>query len=142
MRVGHVIVVGYAHFSSPCYLVETSSRANTTLDNLHFCRDHIVHPRKEMLILLKILREPSMFEEEDRISISKRVVQIVLSHDDNLSTKEDYLRLSIDVMISNKVNRMINSSTHRWIRVDTRNEGLINEALNTKRGIRLKKRIY
>ena len=99
MRVGHVIVVGYAHFSSPYYLVEMSSRANTTLDNLHFCRDHIVHPRKEMLVLLKILREPSMFEEEDRISILKRVVQIVLSHDNNFSTKEDYLRLSIDVMI-------------------------------------------
>ena len=63
----------------------------------------------------------------------------MLSHDNNFSTKEDYLRLSIDIMISNKVNRMINSSMHRWIRVDTRNEGMINEALKTKRRIRLKK---
>ena len=63
----------------------------------------------------------------------------MLSHDNNFCTKEDYLRLSIDVMISNEVNRMVNSSTYRWIRVDTRNEGMINEALKTKRGTRLKK---
>ena len=46
MRVGHAIVVGYEHFSSPHYLVEISNRAKTTLENLYFCKDHIACPIK------------------------------------------------------------------------------------------------
>lgn len=129
------------HPSSSHYLVEISNRANTALENLLFCKDHIAYPMKEMLVLLKILREPSMFVEEDRVSMLKRVVQIVLSNDNNFSTKEDCLRLSIDVMLSNKVNGIINSSTNRWNRSDTRNQNIILDKLKTKRGIRLKKEI-
>ena len=62
---------------------------------------------------IKNLRELSAFVEEDCVSMLKRVVHIVLSNDKNLSTKEDFPRLSVDVMISNKVNSIINSSISR-----------------------------
>ena len=63
MRIEHVLISRHKGFSSAYYLVEISKRANTTLKNIHICREHILCPSKEMLVLLKILREPSMFIE-------------------------------------------------------------------------------
>ena len=137
MRVEYVMIVGCKGFSSTHYLVEISKRANTRLDNLHFCREHIVHPRKQMLVTLKILREPSMFIEEDRINIIKRLVGIVVSNDNNFSKTQECSCLSADMMISNKVNAMIEASTNRWNRSDTKNKNMVTDNLRRNRDNRL-----
>ena len=90
----------------------------------------------EMSVILKILREPSMFVEEDHVSTLKRVSQIVLSNDDDFSTKEDHLCLSVGFVMSNNVNSAINSSMNIWHRSDARNQSIILNELKTKRGVR------
>ena len=55
MRVEHVEIVGHKDFSSACYLVEISKCTNTAIKYVYFCRECIAHPRKEMLVLLKII---------------------------------------------------------------------------------------
>ena len=72
-----------------------------------------MHPRKEILVLLNFLIEPSTFVEEYRINVLKRLVGIVVSNDKILGKKRDYLCLRIDSMIRNKVNSTIEVSTNR-----------------------------
>ena len=134
------MIVGCKYFSSACYLVEISTRANITLENMYFCREHVVHPRKEILVLLKILREPSMFVEEDRINILKRLAGVVVRNDKIFRKNQDCLCLSMGTMISNKVSGMIESSTNRWNRSDTRNKSVITYDLRIKRGTHLSSR--
>ena len=77
MTINWAHIFGHKCFSSECYLVEVSNRAKTKNEDLNFCNEHAMHPTKEMIVLLKILREPSMFNEADRIENLNRLARIV-----------------------------------------------------------------
>ena len=53
-------------------LIEISSHAHTTLDNMNFCADSVVHPRIEMCSMLKYLKSPSMFKDDNHNIILKK----------------------------------------------------------------------
>ena len=64
-------------------LIEISSRAHTTFDNLFFCSGRLVHPRIEMHPLLKVLKHPSIFVSLDRGEILNELCKIS-KNDNNL----------------------------------------------------------
>ena len=74
-----------------------------------------------------------MFVEEDRINTLKRLVVIVVSNYKMFGKNQDYLCLSVDAMINNKVNSMIEASTNRCNRRDNRNKNMVIDNLIIKR---------
>ena len=61
------------YLASP-YLLELPSRSNTALEDALLCANNIVHPEKEMARLLKILKLPSVFDDNSRLAVLKKLV--------------------------------------------------------------------
>ena len=59
------------------YLVELSSRANTTLEDTLFHLYDLVYPKEEILYLLEILKHLSIFSNNIRLVIMKKLISIV-----------------------------------------------------------------
>ena len=86
-------------------LIEISSRACTTLDNINCCADIVVHPRIEMCSMLKYLKSPSMFKHDDRNVILKKFWDMTKTGANKNMTKVDYHMMSINIMINNKLGK-------------------------------------
>ena len=57
-------------------LIEMSSRAHTTTEDLYFCLRHLVFPRREMFKMLKCLKRPSIFNVNDANVMLKKIWMI------------------------------------------------------------------
>ena len=93
-------------------LIKNSSRACTKLDDANFCADSVAHPRIEMCSMLKYLKSPSMFKDDDRNIILKKFWDMTKTGADETMSKVDYCMKSINVMINNQIREKLMIKTH------------------------------
>ena len=114
-------------------LIEISSRAHTTIDDLNFCTDRIVHPRVEMHAILKYLKSPSIFKDEYRDLILETCWDMTEKETDKNMSKEDYCKLSINITIDNEIKNNIGERKKIWTRLDYKNYEHVRNKLHEKR---------
>ena len=85
------------------YLIGISSRTNTPLEDLIFCQNCTLCPRTDMFSVLKWMKHPSIFDDNDRNVILAKSYDLTKTGVDNLFSIEDYYKISINVMINNKI---------------------------------------
>ena len=137
-RIKYAIIIDSVHFQSP-YLIELSSRANTTIEDVsYFFSDNIIYPNEKMYHLLKILKHPSMFSNNIRDTILNKLVSIIESKEDTKFNQEKYLQLAIEIMIDEKVDEIYNvNQKKRFTRKDASNKNMILKRLKENRRKRL-----
>lgn len=122
-------------------LIEISSRAYTTVDDLSFCTDRIVHPRVEMYVMLKYLKSPLIFKDEYRDQILETCWDIMEKRTNKHISKEDYYKLSINITINSKIKNNINERKKIWTRLDYKSYEHTKNKLHIKRSKRWEKLI-
>lgn len=85
-----------------------------------------------MFNLLKILKQPSLLDEVDRLNIMKKLCE--LSKDDDYFVNiDEYLTMAINDMISKKVKNFICKGNKAWTRKDSKVYNDIISFLKSKR---------
>ena len=135
-RVDYVFLDNKDNKGSPS-LIEISSRANTTLENLHYCKEKTTHLRIEMHSLLKVLKLLSIFDMFDRKEILKELCALSKKQSNLQRSSDYYFMLAIKIMTENKVKRMIHNVQIKWTRHDTKNYNHMLNTLKKKRTERL-----
>ena len=90
--------------------MEISKRASTSIGGLDFCTDRIIFPKIEMIRILKMLREPSVFLEDDRCSMLEKLCDILTTQRDLVEKETYYSQLATRMIIRNKTNKSIKIS--------------------------------
>ena len=116
-RIQYAFLHRNVHEGHP-HLIEISSRANTSLEDLRFCQDHTLCPRKEMFPMLKWLKYPSIFDDNDRNEVLSKMCSLTITGEDRYFTKEEYFKISINVMINNKIRLNLKVNKKTWTRLD------------------------
>ena len=137
-RVEYVFLKDNAHYQSP-YLVEISKRASTSIEDLDFCKDSIIFPKIEMIRILKMLKEPSVFLEDDRCSMLEKLCDILTTQRDLVEKETYYLQLAVHMMITNKINKSIKITGKPWTRHDSCVRTMILKSINKKHSKMIKK---
>ena len=129
----HALLHRNVHEGCP-YLIEISSRANTSLEDIRFCQECTLCPRKEMFPLLKWLKYPSIFDDNDRNEVLSKMCSLTITGEDrSFTNKEEHYKISINVMINNKIRLYVNDNKKTWTRLDTEKHMEISEKLLKKR---------
>ena len=117
-------------------LIEISSRAHTTIDDLSFCTDRIVHPRVEMHAMLKYLKYPSIFKDECRDLTLETCWDMTEKGTDKNMSKEDCYKSSINIAIDSKIKNDVDERKKTWTRLDHNNCEHAKNKLHEKRSKR------
>ena len=94
-RMQHALFHRNVDEGHPC-LVEISSRASTSLEDLQYFQNCTLHPRPEMFFVLKWLKHPSMFEDNDRNVILSKFYDLTKTGEDKFFSIEDCYKISIN----------------------------------------------
>ena len=128
--------IEYVLLNNPEYLelpsiIETSNRAATRLEDLDFVQNSIVCPRHEMHHVLKILKIPSIINDDiERRSLTNKLIEIALSNNDRGFKKEYYYVVAIKFLIEIKLKTKINSMKEKWTRSDSNKFNMMINLLN------------
>ena len=130
LRIEYILLHNPKHAGLPS-LIEISNRATTRLQDLDFAENNIVCPRHEMHCVLKILKLPSIINNNiERISLIKKLTQITISNKDMGFKKEDYHIAAIKFLIEMKLKTKINSMKEKWTRSDSNKFTILINLLN------------
>ena len=69
--------------------------------------------------MLKQLKYPSIFYDNDRNEVLSKMFSLIITGEDRYFTKEEYFKISINVMINNKIRLNLNVNKKTWTRLDT-----------------------
>ena len=114
-------------------LIEISSRAHATTEDLYFCLRHLVFPRREMFKMLKCLKRPSIFNVNDANVMLKKFWMITKERIDTNYSDEDYCKIAIEIMINDRVKIMISSIKFKLTRIDAKKHKEMCRNLKQKR---------
>ena len=130
LRIEYILLHNPKYTGLPS-LIEISNRATTRLQDLDFVENSIVHPRHEMHCMLKILKLPSIINNDvERISLIKKLMQMAISNKDMGFKKEDYCIVAIKFLIEMKLKPKINSAKEKWTRSDSNKFNMMINLLN------------
>ena len=77
-------------------IIDISNRATTRLEELDFVQNSIACPMHEMHYMLKILKLPSIINDDiERRSLINNLIEIALSNKNRVFKKEDYYVVAI-----------------------------------------------
>ena len=87
-RIQHALLDRNVYEGYP-YLIEISSPTNTSLEDSQFCQDYILYPRKEMYAMLKWLKHPSIFDDNDRNEVLSKMRTLIITGEDRFLLKNN-----------------------------------------------------
>lgn len=85
-RTQHTLFHRNVDEGHPC-LIEISSRANTSLEDLNFCQHCTLCPRTDMFSVLKWTKHPSAFDDNDRNVVLAKLCDLTKTGVDDLFSR-------------------------------------------------------
>ena len=136
-RVECFMLKGEGLFKPP-FLVEVSNRAGICRENLHMFESSIRHLKSETIKLLKVLKLPSIFIENNMSSILIELCNIIKLIDRIVRNEIHCLTLAMDTMIRNKFAEDVRNEEIRCTRSTTDESNAVIKDLKEKRTSRMK----